>query len=84
MNVVVNQPCLILGTYGIGQPNSGGSGTQGPNIPAGGFLLQIPSEYYDQTVMTRIGTNPNDPRVAACMPWATFIGSTWPYPIYEE
>lgn len=82
MNVVVVQPCMILGAYAVGMQN--GNGIQGPNIPSGGLPLQIPQFCYDSQTMTRIGTNPLDPRVAAVIPWTTTINGPWPYPIPNE
>jgi hypothetical protein len=46
--------------------------------------LQIPQIYYDSQTMTRIGTNPADPRQALVIPWTTTIGGPWPSPINLE
>jgi hypothetical protein len=72
MNVAIQSPCIIAGSI--------------PCLQSGGgpLYLQIPQIYYNETCMLRIGTNPLDPRVQAVIPWATFIGSAWPFPINGE
>jgi hypothetical protein len=48
-----------------------------------GKVLQIPREYYNPAIMTRLGTALTTAQLAALVPWSSSVPG-WPYPINGE
>jgi hypothetical protein len=74
--VLVTQNCVLGGpsALGFGNQTVGGSGGQYPGFFTAGSVLEIPKEWYDEQVMTRLGLLPRPYSLGALFnPWSNLL-----------